>query len=232
MTLARGDVGGCSGRLRGWAALTLALAALLSASATQAQAAAPRAQPSDDVELRVSTDQPGASIDVETWEHGRAAAGGLRFHCEHDCMLRVPAARYRLVLHRPDPDPGSADETVVVRVQDSVMFRSAAPNHRTSAGVGMALTIVGAALLVSGLASLAYAALSQICEEQGCGAPSGFALYGITAAISGTAIGLLGLLVWSSHKAAFDREPLPAPRLRAGIGPAPLGFRGYLSVAF
>jgi hypothetical protein len=220
----------CAGLVSEWRALAFALATLLTASATEAQADVPVAQSTSHIEMRVSTDQPGASIDVETWLRHPVPGVGLHFHCEHDCMLSVPPGRYRLVLHRPDP--GSADDTMVVQVQDSVMFRSAAPNHSSIATLGLALAIVGAVLAASGVLSLAYSALSQICEAQSCGAPSGFALYGLSAAIAGSALVLIGLLVRSSHAHAFEREPLPAPRLRAGISPTTRGFRGYVSLVF
>jgi hypothetical protein len=230
MTLARGDAVSCAGLVHESRALAFALATLLTASATEAQADAPVAHSTSNVEMRVSTDQPGASIDIETWSRRPVPGVALHFHCENDCMLSVPPARYRLVLHRPEP--GLADDTMVVQVQDSVMFRSAAPNHSTIATLGLALAIVGAALGASGVLSLAYSALSQICEGQNCGAPSGFALYGLTAAIAGSALVLFGLVVRSSHAHAFEREPPPAPRWRAGISPTTLGFRGYVSLVF
>lgn len=52
-------------------------------------ASTPTTSTSDNLEMRVSTDQPGPSIDVETWERGRVAAGGLRFRSRAPRCLSV-----------------------------------------------------------------------------------------------------------------------------------------------
>lgn len=195
--------------------------------------------PSLGVTLRIGAIRPGTSVAVEEATDG---AERIVTRCFESCETVVDPGPYTL---RVIGNDGQTIGTKGVRIKRPMLFEVADGSPR-AATTGLVLGISGTVIAASGLIAFGGAALSSMCESNGCGGtPAWVGIYALTAIPVGIVMTVLGWGMFAHNRRLFRSEYIkerkdPAdsdasrevPSLRVGIAPEPSGVAGAIVLSF